>query len=174
MAERVVPTAEAIGANVYKPVAEVTVESCARFVSRSVTSGKRVFDVGIEGNVGRSKFYAAESARLSKMGLERVYRGTLDVKGKKREDERQPEAARIWNLRYLASRYDREEIYDKIWSQPIQHVAKEYKVSDVYLIKVCKKLDIPRPGVGYWAKKAAGKSLPVTPPLKPIQELSQE
>jgi len=99
----------------------------------------------------------------------------LDVRSdeQKREDERQQEATRIWNLRYLAARYDRAEIYDKIWSQPIQHVAKEYKVSDVYLIKVCKKLDIPRPGVGYWAKKAAGKSLPGRPTLRAFPELDE-
>ena len=35
----------------------------------------------------------------------------------------------------------------------------------VGLGKVCKKLKIPRPGLGYWAKKAAGKPIPKRPPL---------
>jgi len=85
----------------------------------------------------------------------------------KREDERQKKAAQQWSINQLASRYSREEIYQQIWSEPIQHVAKKYNVSDVYLARVCKKLNIPRPGRGYWAKKAAGKSMkqPVLPEL---------
>jgi hypothetical protein len=45
------------------------------------------------------------------------------------------------------------------------YVAKRYKLSDVGLAKVCRKLNIPRPGRGYWAKKAAGKFVPKTPSL---------
>jgi ankyrin repeat protein len=83
----------------------------------------------------------------------------------KAEDERQKEAYRQWALRELASRYTREQIYKEIWSEPIQHVAKRYKISDVGLAKVCRKLNIPRPGRGYWAMKAAGKPTPRQPPL---------
>ena len=83
----------------------------------------------------------------------------------KEEDKRQKEMHRQWTLIQLASRYNREEIYREIWSEPIQHVAKRYKLSDVGLAKVCRKLNIPRPGRGYWAKKAAGKVLPTRPPL---------
>jgi hypothetical protein len=60
----------------------------------------------------------------------------------KAEDERQKEAYRLWTLRDLASRYNREKIYEEIWSEPIQHVAKRYKISDVGLAKVCRKLNI--------------------------------
>ncbi len=69
----------------------------------------------------------------------------------KREEERQKESSREWALRELASRYNREEIYKEIWLEPIQHVAKRYNLSDVGLAKVCKKLNIPRPGrlLGY-------------------------
>jgi len=80
-------------------------------------------------------------------------------------DERQRVIFQQAALRELASRYDREKIYEEIWSEPIQHVAKRYGVSDVGLAKVCKKLNIPRPGRGYWAKKAAGNLLPRRPPL---------
>ena len=59
----------------------------------------------------------------------------------------------------------REEIYRRIWSEPIQRVAKSYNISDVALGKICTKLRIPRPGRGYWAKKAAGKPLPKQPAL---------
>jgi hypothetical protein len=83
----------------------------------------------------------------------------------KREEERQKESSRKWALRELASRYNREEIYKEIWLEPIQHVAKRYHLSDVGLAKVCKKLNIPRPGRGYWAMKAAGKPVPKQSPL---------
>jgi hypothetical protein len=62
-------------------------------------------------------------------------------------------------------RYDRQKIYDEIWSEPIQHVAKRYGMSDVGFAKICKKLKLPRPGLGYWAKKAAGKPVPKQPAL---------
>ncbi|MCA1607589.1 MAG: hypothetical protein LC775_19465 [Acidobacteria bacterium] len=87
----------------------------------------------------------------------------------KAEDERQKEVYRQWALRDLASRYNREEIYNEIWSEPIQHVAKRYNLSDVGLAKVCRKLNIPRPGRGYWAIKAAGKT---TPKRSPLPELT--
>ena len=83
----------------------------------------------------------------------------------KREEKRQKEAYRRWALRELASRYNRAKIYEEIWSEPIQHVAKRYGISDVGLAKACRKLDVPRPGRGYWAIKAAGKRLPRKPPL---------
>ncbi|MBA3356090.1 MAG: hypothetical protein H0U18_09190 [Pyrinomonadaceae bacterium] len=47
-------------------------------------------------------------------------------------DKRQEERSRQWALRHLASRYNREEIYKAIWSEPIQHVAKRYNLSDVF------------------------------------------
>lgn len=83
----------------------------------------------------------------------------------KAEEERQKEASRKWVLRQLMSRYNREKIYGEIWTEPIQHVAKRYGLSDVGLAKVCRKLNIPRPGRGYWAIKAAGKPIPTRPPL---------
>jgi len=83
----------------------------------------------------------------------------------KTHDKRQKEAIQRCALNHLASRYNREEIYNEIWQQPIQHVAKKYNLSDVGLAKVCRKLKIPRPGRGYWAIKAAGKITPKKPPL---------
>lgn len=81
------------------------------------------------------------------------------------EDARRAEAFRLSSIFDLAERYNREEIYEAIWAEPIQHVAKRYNISDVGLAKVCRKLNIPRPGRGYWAIKAAGKPLPKQPPL---------
>ncbi len=67
------------------------------------------------------------------------------------------------------TRVSREELYEKIWTEPVRTVAKGFGVSDVALAKQCKKLKIPLPGRGYWSKKAAGKNvrripLPALPP----------
>jgi hypothetical protein len=53
-------------------------------------------------------------------------------------------------------KWDREKLYDQIWTQPLRTVAQEYGLSDVGLAKVCKKLLIPRPGLGYWRRKECG------------------
>jgi len=49
--------------------------------------------------------------------------------------------SRKWALEQLASRYNRDEIYRDIWSEPIQRGAKRYGLSDVGLAKVCRKLN---------------------------------
>ncbi len=51
----------------------------------------------------------------------------------------------------------REELYEKVWTQPVRTVAAQFHISDVALAKRCRKLDIPLPGLGYWAKVAAGQ-----------------
>jgi hypothetical protein len=62
----------------------------------------------------------------------------------------------------------RDELYEQVWSQPMIELAKHYGISDVGLAKICRKLRIPLPGRGYWAKLKAGKILPhpSLPPLK--------
>lgn len=50
-------------------------------------------------------------------------------------------------------------LYELVWSYPRQWLAKEVGWSDVGLQKRCKKLQIPTPSRGYWAKKRAGQSL---------------
>ena len=67
-----------------------------------------------------------------------------------------------------SSRYNRETLYQEVWENPVTEVAKRYKMSDVNLRKICKKLDVPLPPLGYWAKKRAGKkvSKPSLPKLK--------
>ena len=72
----------------------------------------------------------------------------------------------LWHLKEAAAaRYDREELYENVWAEPIQKLAKEYGVSDVALARACKRRRVPVPGRGYWAKKAAGKAVPNRPPL---------
>jgi len=60
--------------------------------------------------------------------------------------------------------YRREQLYEEIWAEPVRTVAQRYGISDVALAKICRRLAVPRPGVGYWAKVAAGQQ-PGRPPL---------
>ncbi len=63
------------------------------------------------------------------------------------------------------SRYDRERLYEEVWTEPTQKVAKRYGVSDVAIAKACASLNIPKPSRGYWAQYVAGQKLPKRPPL---------
>jgi hypothetical protein len=58
----------------------------------------------------------------------------------------------------------REDLYEKVWTISVTKLAKSYGISDVGLAKACKRHQIPRPPVGYWAQKAVGKA-PERPPL---------
>jgi hypothetical protein len=55
----------------------------------------------------------------------------------------------------------RTQLYERVWRQPIVHVAKDFGISDVGLRKICKRNNIPTPPAGYWAKVAHGKRVTV-------------
>ncbi|MGE5472605.1 MAG: hypothetical protein ACM3UU_00080 [Ignavibacteriales bacterium] len=57
--------------------------------------------------------------------------------------------------------YDREKLYKEVWTEPMVKVAERYNVSDVALKKMCKKLNVPVPGRGYWAKIYAGAEMSI-------------
>lgn len=66
--------------------------------------------------------------------------------------------------------YSRQELYDLVWSTPASKLAGEFGISDVAISKRCKKLNVPRPSPGYWAKVAAGQ----TPPKAPLPPTNEE
>lgn len=63
----------------------------------------------------------------------------------------------------MAQTFTRKELYDLVWSKPITHLARDFALSDVAIHKICKKHSIPKPPLGWWAKKQAGKSVKQTP-----------
>jgi hypothetical protein len=67
--------------------------------------------------------------------------------------------------------YNREELYQKVWEQPMLRVAEQYGVSSVALGKVCRKLSIPVPGRGHWAKLAYGQPGATKPELPNLMSL---
>ena len=48
----------------------------------------------------------------------------------------------------------RAKLYKQVWAKPAVHLAKELGISDVAIGKICKKYEIPKPPLGYWAKAA--------------------
>lgn len=65
----------------------------------------------------------------------------------------------------------REELYEAVWTESVQSLAKALGISDVGLAKICKKLNVPRPGRGYWAKAPAARKVlkKLLPPLSADQ-----
>ena len=65
--------------------------------------------------------------------------------------------------------YRRVDLYELVWSEPMLALAKREGISDVALGKICRRLAVPLPGKGRWARVAAGQQVPRTalPELRP-------
>lgn len=61
--------------------------------------------------------------------------------------------------------------YQKVWDKPLVKVAVEYCVSAVALGKACRKLAVPVPGRGHWAKLAHGQAGTKKPPLPKLEKV---
>jgi hypothetical protein len=57
----------------------------------------------------------------------------------------------------------REALYGKVWSTPATQLAKQRGISDVAIGKICKKLNVPQPPVGYWQRLRFGRSINILP-----------
>jgi hypothetical protein len=83
-----------------------------------------------------------------------------------------PEPPRLTaSTAHYLSRYNRDRLYEEVWTAPTQQIAQQYGVTDVALAKACKHLKIPKPPRGYWAKKAAGLRVPPKPALPALPAL---
>jgi hypothetical protein len=67
-------------------------------------------------------------------------------------------------------KWDRQELYERVWQYPLRKLAVEYGISDVALANVCRKLQIPLPGLGHWTKIQCGHKIP-TPVLPAAKDL---
>ena len=57
----------------------------------------------------------------------------------------------------------RDELYKQVWEEPMIRLAPKYGLSDVGLRKICNKLRVPTPPVGYWVKISHGYKIPIAP-----------
>ncbi len=53
--------------------------------------------------------------------------------------------------------YSRSDLFDLVWSVPLLKLAKDIGVSDVALSKACRRVGIPLPGRGHWAKSEGNR-----------------
>ncbi|MCC7042819.1 MAG: hypothetical protein IT183_03090 [Acidobacteria bacterium] len=59
----------------------------------------------------------------------------------------------------MSKEFTREALHALVWSEPMQHLAKQFGISDRGLAKICAAADIPVPARGYWAKLQAGHNV---------------
>jgi hypothetical protein len=59
----------------------------------------------------------------------------------------------------MAFKITREQLYDLVWSEPLQRLGKQIGISDVALAKQCRSIDMPLPPTGYWNKLHAGHTV---------------
>ena len=70
-------------------------------------------------------------------------------------------------------RVDRQTLFEQVWSTPMSKLAHDYHITDRGLTKICKRLGIPRPAQGHWARTPKQRVAPTPlPKLKPGQETS--
>ena len=130
---------------------EVTIELLKIFKTHSVCPQDRLKELLCKPRM--KEHLASQTYWLTRLGL-------------KYEEKR---SSKDWTPpAHLLAQYDRAELYEKVWSEPMSILAKRFNVSDVYLARVCRLLRVPLPGRGYWAKKAAGKATKKCPPLPPL------
>lgn len=60
-------------------------------------------------------------------------------------------------------KFQRQALYEEVWQQPLSTLGPKYDLSDNGLRKICKRLEIPLPPRGYWARKAAGQLVQQVP-----------
>jgi hypothetical protein len=58
---------------------------------------------------------------------------------------------------------NRTDLYERVWSTPMVHLASEFGISNTGLSKICKRHNIPTPPKGYRAKAAAGHKVKKKP-----------
>jgi hypothetical protein len=64
----------------------------------------------------------------------------------------------VMDFRFITAD-ERETLYNEVWAEPVITVAKRYNLSDNGLRKHCKRLEIPLPSAGYWARIRAGQKV---------------
>ncbi len=66
-------------------------------------------------------------------------------------------------------RLDRAELFERVWSEPVSKLADRWGLSGPGLAKHLRRIEIPLPSRGYWAKVRAGKRVkrPRLPELEP-------
>ena len=68
----------------------------------------------------------------------------------------------------------RKELHRLVWKKPASQLKEKFGISDVAIAKACRRLEIPKPPRGYWARLAAGQKVKKTPLPKMSDELRRK
>jgi hypothetical protein len=74
------------------------------------------------------------------------------------------------SLAFQMEFWNRDELYEDVWKQTLTSLVAKYGVSAVAIGKTCRKLQVPLPGRGYWAKEAHGHAV-TRKPLPKLHEI---
>src|SRR5258705_7975710 len=58
----------------------------------------------------------------------------------------------VTSMGYEVTIYRRQDLFEQVWKEPMRDVARRYGVSDVAMKKTCRKLRVPGPDAGHWAR----------------------
>lgn len=74
-----------------------------------------------------------------------------------------------WRAGGREIRMDRAALFERVWSEPVENLARTWGLSGRGLSKVCQRLQIPVPPRGFWARVRHGQKLrrPHLPELQP-------
>ena len=74
-----------------------------------------------------------------------------------------------WQPGCRAIRLDRAALFERVWSEPVETLAKSWGLSGRGLSKACQRLQIPVPPRGFWARVHHGQKIqrPRLPELQP-------
>ncbi len=65
----------------------------------------------------------------------------------------------IWRRDGREVRLDRAALFDRVWSEPVEKLAKERGLSGRGLTKACRRLQIPVPPRGFWERIQHGQKM---------------
>jgi hypothetical protein len=63
----------------------------------------------------------------------------------------------------------REQLYDRVWTEPIDRICGDFGLSNLGLRKLCLRHEIPVPWRGYWAQRQHGHKVR-QPPLPTLSD----
>lgn len=138
-------------------------DHCSREVlselARTTSIRERMKRVGLipESRVARSAFDRSRPTRaremLEKLGIERPKPTATKAAAVLYRTER----IGSWRSGSIEVRLDRQKLFGRVWTVPVETLATEWGLSGRGLAKACKRLRIPVPPRGYWARVAAGQ-----------------
>src|SRR5436190_18055423 len=65
--------------------------------------------------------------------------------------------------------FTRKELYERIWSTPVNDLCDQIDIDTMGLEAICRRLNVPMPEKTYWKKMADGKKVTGIPlPEKPL------